>query len=215
MNTDNEFKELDDALMAKIEGLNWQKQGDLIPSIVQDNRSGQVLMLGYVNKESLMQSLLTKKLSFFSRTRERIWQKGETSGNFLHIVDWFPDCDQDAILFLVEPQGPTCHQGTSSCFGEKIGGDWNLIERLESVLRERSRLLPEQSYTSFLIHSGVKRIAQKLGEESLETALAAVAGDETELDNESADLVYHLLVLLFARGRRWEDVLEILRKRRK
>ncbi|MCL0000629.1 bifunctional phosphoribosyl-AMP cyclohydrolase/phosphoribosyl-ATP diphosphatase HisIE [Providencia rettgeri] len=175
--------------------LAWQKVDNLMPVIVQHAVSGDVLMLGYMNPEALQVTLDSRKVTFFSRTKQRLWMKGETSNNFLNLVDIYPDCDSDTLLALALPDGPTCHSGTQSCFAP-AQSDWGFLFELETLLKERKTASPESSYTARLYASGTKRIAQKVGEEGVETALAATVNDRAELTNEAADLMYHLLVLL-------------------
>ncbi|QPE18668.1 bifunctional phosphoribosyl-AMP cyclohydrolase/phosphoribosyl-ATP diphosphatase HisIE [Providencia rettgeri] len=175
--------------------LAWQKVDNLMPVIVQHAVSGDVLMLGYMNPEALNVTLNSRKVTFFSRTKQRLWTKGETSNNFLNLVDIYPDCDSDTLLALALPDGPTCHNGTQSCFAP-AQSDWGFLFELETLLKERKTASPESSYTARLYASGTKRIAQKVGEEGVETALAATVNDRAELTNEAADLMYHLMVLL-------------------
>ncbi|MBJ9970344.1 bifunctional phosphoribosyl-AMP cyclohydrolase/phosphoribosyl-ATP diphosphatase HisIE [Providencia hangzhouensis] len=175
--------------------LAWQKVDNLMPVIVQHAVSGDVLMLGYMNPEALQVTLDSRKITFFSRTKQRLWTKGETSNHFLNLVDIYPDCDSDTLLALALPDGPTCHNGTQSCFAP-AQSDWGFLFELETLLKERKTASPESSYTARLYASGTKRIAQKVGEEGVETALAATVNDRAELTNEAADLMYHLLVLL-------------------
>lgn len=195
-----------------IEALNWEKVGGLIPAIIEDAVSGRVLMLGYMNKEALEKTLKTRQVTFFSRTKNRLWTKGETSGNFLNLVDLAADCDNDTLLVLVNAVGPTCHLGNTSCFG-KLQSKWEFLRELEKLLASRKGADPAASYTASLYARGTKRIAQKVGEEGVETALAATVHDKEELKNEAADLVYHLLVLLQAEGLELSDVIGILRER--
>ena len=196
------------------EQLDWQKTDGLMPVIVQHAVSGEVLMLGYMNQDALAKTEETGKVTFYSRTKQRLWTKGETSGNFLNVVSITPDCDNDTLLALVNPIGPTCHKGTSSCFGE-TGHQWLFLYQLEQLLAERKHADPEISYTAKLYASGTKRIAQKVGEEGVETALAATVHDQFELKNEASDLMYHLLVLLQDQGLNLTDVVENLRSRHK
>lgn len=175
--------------------LAWQKMDNLMPVIVQHAVSGDVLMLGYMNPEALQVTLDSRKVTFFSRSKQRLWTKGETSNNFLNLVDIYPDCDSDTLLALALPDGPTCHNGTTSCFAP-AQSDWGFLYELETLLKSRKTASPESSYTARLYASGTKRIAQKVGEEGVETALAATVNDRAELTNEAADLMYHLLVLL-------------------
>ncbi|MGK4331112.1 bifunctional phosphoribosyl-AMP cyclohydrolase/phosphoribosyl-ATP diphosphatase HisIE [Lonsdalea quercina] len=175
--------------------LDWEKTNGMLPAIVQHAVSGEVLMLGYMNPAALQATEETGKVTFFSRTKNRLWTKGETSGNVLNVVSITPDCDNDTLLVLVNPVGPTCHTGTSSCFSP-AASQWQFLFELEQLLASRKSADPESSYTARLYASGTKRIAQKVGEEGLETALAATVHDREELTNEASDLMYHLLVLL-------------------
>ncbi|MEQ4673788.1 bifunctional phosphoribosyl-AMP cyclohydrolase/phosphoribosyl-ATP diphosphatase HisIE [Providencia vermicola] len=175
--------------------LAWEKVDNLMPVIVQHAVSGDVLMLGYMNPEALQVTLESRKVTFYSRTKQRLWTKGETSNNFLNLLDIYPDCDSDTLLALALPDGPTCHNGTQSCFAP-AQSDWGFLFELETLLKERKTASPESSYTARLYASGTKRIAQKVGEEGVETALAATVNDRAELTNEAADLMYHLMVLL-------------------
>ncbi|WP_279028121.1 bifunctional phosphoribosyl-AMP cyclohydrolase/phosphoribosyl-ATP diphosphatase HisIE [Gibbsiella quercinecans] len=175
--------------------LDWEKTDNLMPAIIQHAVSGEVLMLGYMNPAALAATEESGKVTFFSRTKQRLWTKGESSGNFLNVVSITPDCDNDTLLVLANPVGPTCHQGTSSCF-HPATSDWGFLYQLEQLLAERKNASPDTSYTAKLYASGTKRIAQKVGEEGVETALAATVHDRDELTNEASDLIYHLLVLL-------------------
>lgn len=194
--------------------LDWEKTDGLMPVIVQHAKSGEVLMLGYMNPEALAQTIDSGKVTFFSRTKQRLWTKGESSGNFLNVVNIAPDCDNDTLLILANPIGPTCHLGTSSCFGA-VKHDWHFLYELEQILASRKTADPESSYTAKLYASGTKRIAQKVGEEGVETALAATVNDRFELKNEASDLVYHLLVLLQDQDLDLSAVIENLRERHK
>ena len=199
-----------------IEELAWKKMNGLIPAIVQDAFDGRVLMQGFVNKEALEISLETGKVTFWSRSREEIWTKGETSGYTLDLVDIHPDCDGDSLLIRARPEGPTCHHGSDTCFDDEEGTvipELAFLAKLEGVIEQRYDHRPEGSYTTRLLDTGIKRIAQKVGEEGVETALAATAGDDEELLNESADLVYHLLVLLRSRKLDLGSMIDILKKR--
>lgn len=175
--------------------LDWEKTDNLMPAIVQHAVSGEVLMLGYMNQEALSATEQSGKVTFFSRTKQRLWTKGESSGHFLNVVSITPDCDNDTLLILVNPIGPTCHLGNTSCF-YPANSDWGFLYQLEQLLAERKTASPDSSYTASLYASGTKRIAQKVGEEGVETALAATVNDREELTNEASDLIYHLLVLL-------------------
>jgi phosphoribosyl-AMP cyclohydrolase / phosphoribosyl-ATP pyrophosphohydrolase len=198
--------------------LDWDKNDGLLPAIVQDVRSGQVLMLAYMNRESLRITLAEKRATFFSRSRNRLWTKGETSGNWLHVVAVETDCDQDTLLILANPDGPTCHLGTSSCFGDDIASDaagLSFLMRLESVIAQRISDRPEGSYTARLWSEGPTRIAQKVGEEAVEVALAAVTQEDERLIGESADLLYHLALLLKSRNLSLTTVVRELEQRGK
>ncbi|NTY86868.1 bifunctional phosphoribosyl-AMP cyclohydrolase/phosphoribosyl-ATP diphosphatase HisIE [Serratia fonticola] len=175
--------------------LDWAKTDNLMPAIVQHAVSGEVLMLGYMDQAALDVTEQTGKVTFFSRTKQRLWTKGESSGNFLNVVSITPDCDNDTLLILVNPIGPTCHLGNDSCF-HPASSDWGFLYQLEQLLASRKTASPDSSYTAKLYASGTKRIAQKVGEEGVETALAATVNDREELTNEASDLIYHLLVLL-------------------
>ncbi|WP_422527023.1 bifunctional phosphoribosyl-AMP cyclohydrolase/phosphoribosyl-ATP diphosphatase HisIE [Serratia fonticola] len=175
--------------------LDWAKTDNLMPAIVQHAVSGEVLMLGYMDQAALDVTEQTGKVTFFSRTKQRLWTKGESSGNFLNVVSITPDCDNDTLLILATPIGPTCHLGNDSCF-HPASSDWGFLYQLEQLLASRKTASPDSSYTAKLYASGTKRIAQKVGEEGVETALAATVNDREELTNEASDLIYHLLVLL-------------------
>ena len=195
-----------------IEALDWGKNAGLIPAVIEDAVSGRVLMLAYMNRESLQKTLETKRVTFFSRSKGRLWTKGETSGNFLNLVDLAADCDKDTLLVTVNAEGPACHLGTTSCFGD-LQSRWQFLRDLEVLLASRKGADPATSYTASLYARGTKRIAQKVGEEGVETALAATVHDREDLRNEAADLVYHLLVLLQAENLELADVIDILRER--
>ncbi len=192
------------------DSLAWDKQDGLLPAIVQDANTLQVLMLGYMNREALEATQKEKFVTFFSRSKQRLWKKGETSGHVLAVISIEADCDNDTLLIRAIPAGPTCHLNRASCF-ENAPGDF--IAKLDALLEQRQREMPEGSYTTKLFQSGVRRIAQKVGEEGVETALAAVAQDEKDLLNEASDLVYHLMVLLRSRGLSWNAVQENLKQR--
>lgn len=194
--------------------LDWQKVDNLMPVIIQHYVSGEVLMLGYMNQEALAQTQSSGKVTFYSRTKQRLWTKGETSGNFLNVVSISSDCDNDTLLILVNPIGPTCHTGANSCFTNSKT-EWSFLYDLEQLLASRKQADPQSSYTAKLYHDGTKRIAQKVGEEGVETALAATVHDKEELKNESADLIYHLFVLLQDQNLALQDVIGILKARHK
>lgn len=197
--------------------LNFSKGQGLIPAIVQHADTGAVLMLGYMTRESIEATLERGRLVFFSRDRNRLWEKGESSGHCLKLKTMVPDCDRDALLIHAWPQGPTCHTGSASCFvaaPQSAAERLSVLTELESVIAERKASRPTGSYIAELLAGGKLRIAQKVGEEALEVAIASSGGTDTEVINESADLMFHLLVLLSARGLRFENVLATLRTRR-
>lgn len=194
------------------EQLDWNKVDNLMPAIVQHAVSGEVLMLGYMTQEALDETNRSRHVTFYSRTKQRLWTKGESSGHFLNVVSITPDCDSDTLLVLAEPQGPTCHKGTRSCFSPATP-DWAFLFQLEQLLGERKNADPKSSYTASLYASGTKRIAQKVGEEGVETALAATVHDRDELVNEASDLMYHLMVLLQDQDLDLSAVINNLRKR--
>lgn len=189
-----------EALQFDPAALDWSKQDGLLPAIVQDAGTLRVLMLGYMNREALERTLATRRVTFFSRSRERLWTKGESSGHALELVALESDCDRDTLLVRARPQGPTCHLGRTSCFPTAPATGVAFLDRLDQLIAQRERERPPDSYTTRLFDAGLRRIAQKVGEEGVETSLAAVAQDESALLDESADLLFHLTVLLRARG---------------
>lgn len=190
-----------------LEQLDWAKGDGLLPVVVQDADTLAVLMLGYANPESLALTLETGRMTFYSRSRQRLWTKGESSGNVLEVVAVRVDCDRDTLLVSARPAGPTCHTGSESCFAQAPG---NFLGRLDALVREREQQRPANSYTTTLFEQGLRRIAQKVGEEGVETALAGVAQDDGALLGESADLLFHLTVLLRARGLSLQDAVGVL-----
>lgn len=190
----------------------WAKSDGLVPAIVQDATSLRVLMLGYVNEAALRQTMASGLVTFFSRSKQRLWQKGETSGHVLRVRDIKLDCDGDTFLIMADPVGPTCHRGTRTCFGEGDGADLSVLADLAATIRERRNAPEAESYTARLFAEGLTRIAQKVGEEGVETALAG-ATQGANLTSEAADLLYHLLVLLEASGASLGDVLKVLQAR--
>ena len=196
--------------------LAWDKGDGLLPAVVQHARTGRVLMVAYMNEAALQQTLATGRAVFFSRSRQQLWTKGETSGHYLNVVDVSTDCDSDAILLLADPLGPTCHNGTESCFAAASSTDvdrFAFLPVLEATIANRMAEKPEDSYTARLIAQGPGRIAQKIGEEGVETALAAVTRDDAGLLGECADLLYHVMVLLKSRDLELGDVVAELRSR--
>jgi phosphoribosyl-AMP cyclohydrolase / phosphoribosyl-ATP pyrophosphohydrolase len=199
-----------------METLNFEKLGGLVPAVIQDTRSHQVLMVGFMNREALEKTLADKKVTFWSRTKKRLWQKGETSGNFLEFVSLQTDCDNDSLLIKAIPHGPVCHTNQFTCFGEDETADaGSVLSRLEETIRSRKQTMPEGSYTSKLFKEGTPRIAQKVGEEGVEVALASVLGEKKKFTEESADLLYHLLVLLCQMDLTLADVTKELQNRMK
>ena len=195
-----------------IAALDWQKTDNLIPAIIQHAVSGEVLMLGYMNQEALAATQQSGNVTFWSRSKQRLWTKGESSGNFLTVKQITADCDRDSLLILALPHGPTCHTGTSSCFSPATT-DWHFLWQLEQLLASRKSADPSSSYTASLYASGTKRIAQKVGEEGVETALAATVNDREELTNEASDLLYHLIVLLQDQDLDLSSIIANLRQR--
>lgn len=199
------------ALSLDIDTLAWDKQDGLLPAIVQDAETYRVLMLGYMNREALAKTLETGQVTFFSRSKGRLWTKGESSGHVLSLVAIETDCDADTLLVQARPHGPTCHLGTTSCFPNAPG---DVLGELDALIRRREAERPPGSYTTKLFESGIKRMAQKVGEEGVETALGALADDDEGFLGEAGDLLYHLIVLLRARGFSLEDAKRVLKARR-
>jgi phosphoribosyl-ATP pyrophosphohydrolase/phosphoribosyl-AMP cyclohydrolase len=202
--------------LADVDTLDFAKGGGLLPAIVQHAGSGAVLMLGYMNREALVASLTRRRVVFFSRSKRRLWEKGETSGHSLEVREIHTDCDADALLVTAWPRGAVCHLGRGSCFGDSAQHGQealSILATLEQIISERMKVRPEGSYTAELLQSGRQRIAQKVGEEGLEVALAGACGNEQQVVHEAADLFYHLLVLLKARGLSLEHVLQELETR--
>ena len=194
--------------------IDFDKSNGLVPAIIQDATTKNVLMLGYMNEEAYKRTLATKRVTFWSRSRNCLWTKGETSGNFLYLVDMKVDCDNDTLLVRVNPQGPTCHTGTDTCWGEdNEQSPLNFLSFLQDFVERRHREMPEGSYTTKLFKEGVNKIAQKVGEEALETVIEACNGTNEKLVYEASDLLYHLIVLLTDKGLRIEDVAQELQKR--
>jgi len=183
----------------------------LIPCVVQDAKTNTVLMLGYMNREAIEKTMAESKLTFYSRTKQRLWTKGETSGNFLHLVDVKADCDSDTLLFKVKPEGPTCHTGADTCFNEINAATG--LGFLEAIIQERKEHPKAGSYTNQLFDAGINKVAQKVGEEAVELIIEAKDENKELFLNEAADLMYHYLVLLTAKGYQLEDVLSVLRQR--
>jgi len=197
----------------EFEALAWEKMDGLLPAVVQNPATGQVLMLGYMNRVALAATLSSGKVTFYSRSKQRLWQKGETSGNALRLVSVAPDCDNDALLVRADPVGPTCHTGATSCFGGEGPDGLGWLAELSKVVAERAASGDQASYTARLLAEGPARIAQKVGEEGVEVALASVTRDAAGTAEETADLLYHLTVLMQAKGFGWKEVVAILRQR--
>ena len=196
--------------------LNFNKSTDgLLPAIIQDARTQKVLMLGYMNKESLDKTLADKRITFFSRSKDRLWTKGETSGNFLEVQEMLEDCDHDTILIKVKPMGPVCHTGADTCFNEENAGDFSFLRELEEIINDRKKNPRENSYTSSLFEKGLNKIVQKVGEEATELIIESKDDDAELFKNEAADLLFHLLVLFSAKGFNMDDVIQVLENRHK
>jgi len=195
-----------------IEKINWEKVNGLVPAIVQSCVDGTVLMLGYMNEDALRLTRLSGEVCFFSRTRKRLWRKGESSGNVLKLVDIYLDCDSDTLLVVAEPTGPVCHTGKDNCFGYSARSP-HFLETLEKVIEERIEGVGDGSYTHALVQKGCARVAQKVGEEGVEVAVASALGERDQVVEESADLLFHLMVNLQAQGLRLADVIGCLKER--
>ena len=195
--------------------MNFSKSADgLIPAIIQDNTTGKVLMLGYMNQEALSKTKTEGRVTFYSCSKQRLWTKGEESGNFLQVVSMAEDCDQDALLVKVNPQGPTCHTGADTCWNESnTQEDILFLKTLQDFIDKRKQEMPEESYTTSLFKKGTRKIAQKVGEEAVETVIGAMANDDENFIYEGADLLYHLIVLLTHKGYRIDDLARELKKR--
>ena len=195
--------------------IDFDKMGGLVPAIIQDADTRQVLMLGFMNREAYDKTVATGKVTFWSRSRQTLWTKGETSGNFLNMVSMAVDCDNDTLLVKVHPDGPTCHTGTDTCWGEENTpvSSLQFISDLQDFIEKRKEEMPEGSYTTRLFRDGIAKISQKVGEEALGTVIEAISGPDDKLIYEAGDMIYHLLVMLTARGLRIEDIAEELRRR--
>lgn len=193
--------------------IDFEKMGGLVPAIVQDIRTQKVLMLGFMNPEAYQKTVETGKVTFFSRTKNRLWTKGEESGNFLQVASIKVDCDQDTLLIQAIPVGPVCHTGTDTCWGEKNEEDTLFLKGLQDFISQRHAEMPEGSYTTSLFESGINKMAQKVGEEAVEMVIEACNGTDERMIYEGADLLYHLIVLLTAKGYRLEDLCRELKER--
>lgn len=200
-----------------IDSIDFKKGDGLVPAIIQDANTYQVLMLGYMNKEALEQTLEEELVTFYSRSKERLWTKGETSGNTLKVVDLQSDCDNDTLIVLAKPNGPTCHTGSKSCFSEKKfkpkKNKLDFLNDLESLIYHRKKEMPEDSYTTYLFDKGIDKIAQKVGEEAVETVIESKNSKNKKLVGEAADLLFHLMVLLAEKDISIKDVVKKLKKR--
>ena len=192
---------------------DWDKGAGLLPAIVQDAATGQVLMLGYMNREAAEMTVRSGKVTFFSRSKQRLWTKGETSGNTLVFVGAAIDCDRDTILVVADAVGPACHTGARTCFGDGLPLGAGFLAHLDMLVQSRKEEMPEGSYITFLFAEGKARIAQKVGEEGVELALARMTDDQGEIANEAADLLFHMMVLLADAGMSLDDALQVLKKR--
>jgi len=197
--------------------LNFNKlAGEILPAVIQDNTTDKVLMVGFMNKEAYEKTVSTGLVTFFSRTKNRLWTKGEESGNFMKVITIQPDCDQDTLLIKVDPVGPVCHTGTDTCWGDvNKQDDLMFLKHLQDFIDKRKQEMPKGSYTTTLFEDGLSRMAQKVGEEAIETVIEAMAGNDERLLYEASDLVYHLIVLLSHKGYRIEDIARELKKRHK
>ena len=193
--------------------LDFNKMNGLIPAIIQDDKTQKVLMLGFMNEEAYDKTLKTGKVTFWSRTKNALWTKGETSGNYLNVVSIKADCDNDTLLIKVNPDGPVCHTGTDTCWGEENDNPMTFLSELQRFIEKRHEEMPEGSYTTSLFQSGVGRMAQKVGEEAVESVIEAMAGNDERLIYEASDMIYHLMVLLTSKGLKIEDLAVELQKR--
>lgn len=199
-----------------MKNIDFSKNRDgLVPAIIQDASTKNILMLGYMNEEAYQKTMETGKVTFFSRTKNRLWTKGEESGNFLHLAEVKLDCDRDTLLISVKPEGPTCHQGTDTCWAENNEQTYGFLSTLEEVIADRKNNLNDNSYVASLFKKGINKIAQKVGEEAVEVVIEAKDNDENLFLNESADLLFHYLILLKAKGYALQDVVDVLKSRHK
>jgi len=196
--------------------LDFEKQGGLVPAVIQDIKTNKVLMVGFMNPEAYQKTLEEKKVTFYSRTKKRLWTKGEESGNFLYVKEIIPDCDQDTLLIKAEPAGPVCHTGSDTCFDETNKQDTiSFLQDLQHLIHQRRKDMPENSYTTSLFQKGINKIAQKVGEEAVELVIEAKDQHDDLFLNEAADLMYHYLVLLSAKNHTLEEVVSVLEERHK
>lgn len=196
--------------------IDFSKESGLVPAIIQDASTKNVLMLGYMNEEAYKKTVESNKVTFFSRSKQRLWTKGEESGNFLNLVDIKIDCDNDTLLIKANPVGPTCHKGSDTCWDEKNETSYGFLSKLENVIADRKEnASSDKSYVSSLFKEGINKIAQKVGEEAIETVIEAKDDNDDLFLNESADLLFHYLILLQAKGFKLDDIVDVLKKREK
>jgi len=198
-----------------LDEIDWDKGEGLVPAIVQNRDNGQILMLAYMDRAALAQTISSKKVTFFSRSKNRLWTKGETSGNWLDFIKGEMDCDADTLLIQARPQGPSCHTGSVTCFNDQTPSNIGFLEQLGALIADRHKTMPEGSYTTSLFAEGKARIAQKVGEEGVELALARMKDDSAEMANEAADLLFHMMVLLEDAGLSLADAINVLQDRHK
>jgi len=199
--------------LKEIQSIDFNKGDGLVPAVIQDAQTNKVLMLGYMNEESVQKTLDDQKVTFFSRSKDRLWTKGETSGNFLELVSIAIDCDQDALLVKVNPQGATCHLGDDTCWNEVNQNDMDFLNYLTEVIKQRRQADPSESYTARLFSKGINKVAQKVGEEAVEVVIEAKDDNDELFKNESADLLFHYMMLLEAKGYSLSDVIQVLKER--
>jgi phosphoribosyl-ATP pyrophosphohydrolase/phosphoribosyl-AMP cyclohydrolase len=198
-----------------LDKIDWDKGNGLVPAIVQNSDNGQILMLAYMDRAALAQTISSKKVTFFSRSKNRLWTKGETSGNWLDYICGEMDCDADTLLIQARPQGPSCHTGSVTCFNDQTPSNIGFLDQLGRLIAERHKTMPEGSYTTSLFSEGKARIAQKVGEEGVELALARMKDDSAEMASEAADLLFHMMVLLEDAGLSLADAINVLQDRHK
>lgn len=198
-----------------LDKIDWDKGDGLVPAIVQNSDNGQILMLAYMDRAALAQTISSKKVTFFSRSKNRLWTKGETSGNWLDYISGEMDCDADTLLIQARPQGPSCHTGSVTCFNDQTPSNIGFLDQLGRLIAERHKTMPEGSYTTSLFSEGKARIAQKVGEEGVELALARMKDDSAEMASEAADLLFHMMVLLEDAGLSLADAINVLQDRHK
>jgi phosphoribosyl-ATP pyrophosphohydrolase/phosphoribosyl-AMP cyclohydrolase len=198
-----------------LDKIDWDKGDGLVPAIVQNSDNGQILMLAYMDRAALAQTISSKKVTFFSRSKNRLWTKGETSGNWLDYISGEMDCDGDTLLIQARPQGPSCHTGSVTCFNDQTPSNIGFLDQLGRLIAERHKTMPEGSYTTSLFSEGKARIAQKVGEEGVELALARMKDDSAEMASEAADLLFHMMVLLEDAGLSLADAINVLQDRHK